>query len=187
MSLDELDSNILPPHEFVARSVAHRFPLSTLTSRESQSIQIFDIYFQDKLLLTLDKKGAKYLFPTRRKRSVKWEKITTAGLPRVIDYILRDLAQADYEVLSNTQKQILKKPIHISRYMRCPECRESGAIRIILRAESLAAEDSQIYTPISRSIDTNGAEIKCTSCGWIGLRGQLLQKVRRQLKKESGG
>jgi hypothetical protein len=115
---------------------------------------------------------------------IRWERITTSGLPRVIEYILRDLAQADYEVLSTTDKQILKRPIHISRYMRCPQCRNGGGIKIILRADSLSAEYSQIYTPVSRSIEINGAEIKCTVCEWMGVREDLLRRIRRPRNTE---
>lgn len=165
--------------ESAARTILGRFPKASLTTRESQTDTVFEIYFQDKILLSLDKKGARYFFPSRRKRIVKWDKITTFGLARVIDYILRDLAEANYEVLSTTNKQILKRPIHISRLMRCPECKQGGSIKIIVRGETLAAENSEIYTTVSSSADINGAEIKCTLCGWIGIREELLRKIRK--------
>jgi hypothetical protein len=165
--------------ESAARTILGRFPNASLSTRESQNETIFEIYFQDKLLLSLDKKGARYFFPSRRKRIVKWEKITTFGLARVIDYILRDLAEANYEVLSTTNKQVLKRPIHISRLMRCPDCKQGGGIKIIVRGETLAAENSEIYTAISAAGDINGAEIKCILCGWIGIREELLRKIRK--------
>jgi hypothetical protein len=178
------DSQVLSNYEFVARSIIPRFPDSTLKIDENQTGTTFDIYFQERLLVSLSKRGARYFFPSRRKRMIKWDRITTSGLLQVIEYILRDLAQADYEVFSKTNKQILKRPIHISRYMRCPQCRNGGGIKIILRAESLSAENSQIYTPVSRAIELNGAEIKCTGCDWIGVRGELLRKMRRSRKSE---
>lgn len=168
-----------PAHEFAARTILGRFPQASLRTKEIGTGSIFEIYLDEKLLLILDKRGARYYFPSRRKRMIKWDTVTSTGLLRLIEFILRDLAQADYEVLSTTNKQILKRPIHISRYARCPECRTGGAIKIILRADSLSVENSQIYTPISRSIDINGAEIKCTACDWIGVRGDLLRKFRR--------
>lgn len=174
-----LDSATLPTQEFVARTILRRFPEACLKTREAKSEVIYEIYFQDSLLLSLDKKGARYFFPTCRKRVVKWERITTAGLPRTIEYILRDLAEANYEVLSATNKQVLKRPIHISRLMRCPECKEGGGIKIIVIGESLAEENSQIYTAITPADHAQGAEIKCTHCGWIGIRGQLLRRARR--------
>jgi hypothetical protein len=177
-----LDSKTLPTQEFVAQSILRRFPQACLKTREAKAETIFEIYFQESLLLSLDKKGARYFFPTRRKRVVKWEKITTFGLPRVIEYILRDLAEANYEVLSTTNKEVLKRPIHISRLMRCPECKEGGGIKIIVRGESLAAENSEIYTAITSADNAQGAEIKCILCGWIGIREQLLRKVRRSRK-----
>lgn len=180
-----LDSATLSTQEFVAQSILRRFPEACLKTREAKLEIIFEIYFQESLLLSLDKKGARYFFPTRRKRIVKWEKITTAGLPRVIEYILRDLAEANYEVLSSTNKQVLKRPIHVSRLMRCPECKEGGGIKIIVLGEKMAAENSQIYTAITSADDAHGAEIKCTLCGWIGIRGQLLRRVRRSRKSVS--
>lgn len=175
----ELDRKTLSTQEFAARSIIRRFPLASLQGKESPSGQIFEISFQERLLLRLDKKGPKYFFPTRRKRVIKWEKITSEALVRLIEYILRDLAAADYEVLSPANKPILKRPIHISRYVRCPDCKNSGEIRVITRGETLAEEDSQIYTTISRSIEINGAEIKCIRCGWMGIREELKRRIRK--------
>lgn len=175
----ELDGERQSTQAFAAQSIASRFPLSTVQSKESPSGQIFEIYIQERLLLRLDKKGAKYFFPTRRKRIIKWEKITREALARLIEYILRDLASADYEVLSPANKPILKRPIHISRYVRCPDCKNSGEIRVITRGEMLAEEDSQIYTTISRLIEINGAEIKCMRCGWMGIREELKRRIRK--------
>lgn len=169
MPEDQVEST----HEMAAHSIHERFPSSTLQINESKAGKIFEIYSGEKLLLIFDKKGVRYLFPTRRRRIVKWERVTSLGLPRVIEHILRDLAEADYEVMSTTNKPILKRPVHISRYMRCPVCKEPGALRIILRGEPAAEEESQIYTYLPRELDLNGAEIRCISCLWIGIRGQL--------------
>lgn len=174
-----LDSTVISAHEFVARSILPRFPEATMKIDENQNGTTFDIYFNNKLLLSLNKRGARYFFPTRRKRMLTWEKITPSGLPRILEYVLQDLAQADYQVLSTTNKQILKRPIHISRYMRCPQCGTGGGMRIILRADSLTEDNSQLYTPISLSVEINGAEIKCTLCDWIGIRQEILRKARK--------
>lgn len=182
--VSELNSNALPPHEFVARSILPRFPDSTMTVDENQAGITYDICFKGRPLVSLNKRDVRYFFPSRRKRMIKWERITASGLARVTEYILRDLAQADYQVLSTTNKEILKRPLHISRYKRCPHCRNGGGIKIILRVDSLSEEDSQIYTAISRAIELNGAEIKCTLCDWIGVREELLQKIRRTRKSE---
>jgi len=176
-----LDSTTLSTHEYVARSILPRFPDAILKSTESKAGTTFDIYFQEQLLLSLNKRGARYFFLSRRKRAVKWDTTTSFNPSRVTERILRDLAEADYEVLSTTNKQILKRPIHISRYKRCPGCLNDGGIKIIIRSESLTSENSQIYTPISRSIEINGAEIKCTGCGWMGVRSELLRKIRKPL------
>ncbi|CAN2188205.1 hypothetical protein MCETOYE15_00457 [Candidatus Nanopelagicaceae bacterium] len=174
-----VENQAISSQESVARSILGRFPNASLQMRESQSDTIYEIYFQEKLLLCLDKKGARYFFPSRRKRILKWDKITTFGIARIIDYIVRDLAEANYEVLSSTNKQVLKRPIHISRLMRCPQCKQGGGIRIIVRGETLAAENSEIYTTISASAGIDGAEIKCTLCGWIGVPEELLRKIRK--------
>lgn len=187
MSAEEpvLDSKLLLAHEYVARSILPRFPQSTMKIDENLNGTTFDIYFNNKLLLSLNKRGARYFFPSRRKRMITWERITPASLPRTVELILRDLAQADYQVLSNTNKQILKRPIHISRYKRCPQCRTGGGIRIILRVESLSQENELLYTPVSRSVEINGAEIKCTLCGWMGIREELLRRVRKPRRVHS--
>jgi len=166
------------PQESVAVAINTRFPASTLQIHESKTGQIFEIYSVGRLLLVLDHKGVRYFIPSRRKRNIKWDKTTTIGLDRVTDSVLRDLAEADYEVFTSSNRQILKRPIHISRYMRCPECKESGNIRIIFRGDSLSGENSEIYTAVPRSEELNGAKIKCTLCGWVGFRGQLLKKSR---------
>lgn len=160
----QLDIQTLSTQEFVARSILRRFPQASLSSRESKSDAIFEIYLQERVLLSLNKRGARYFFPSRRKRIVKWDKITTAGLARAIEFILRDLAEANYEVLSATNKQLLKRPIHISRLTRCPECKQVGGIKMIVRGERLAAENPEIYATTSFTADINGAEIKCTLC-----------------------
>jgi len=177
-----LDGKTQSTQEFVAKSILRRFPLATLNAVENRSGTIYELYFQDKLVLRLDAKGARYFFPSRRKRMVKWEKVSTFGLPRVIEYILRDLAEADFQVLSTTNKEMLKRPLHISSFMRCPDCKTGGGMKLILRAESFTQENSEIYTPISRSVEINGAEVKCTLCGWIGVRQQLLRKIRKPRK-----
>lgn len=181
MSKEEADlaSHRPSTQELAAQTIVSRFPSSSIQIKESAAGQIFEIYFQEKILLILDKRGAKYFFPTRRKRITKWEKITPAALTRLIEYILRDLAAADYEVLSQVNKPILKRPIHISRYLRCPDCKSGGEIKIIKRSETLTAEESQIYTPMSRSVEINGAEIKCTKCGWMGIREELRRRIRK--------
>lgn len=165
--------------EAVAHLILSRFPLATLQTKQIGSGTLCEISFQGRIILKLDAKGARYLFPSRRKRMIKWDRITKSGLPRIIEFILQDLAQADYEVLSTRNKLILKRPIHISRYLRCPQCKTGGGMKLILRAESLTEENSEIYTPVSRSIEIDGSEIKCTLCGWMGIREQLLRKIRR--------
>lgn len=169
----------LQPHEIVAKAILSRFPQSTMKIDENLTGSTFDIYFQNKLLISLNKRDVRYFFPSRHKRMITWDRVTPASLPRTIEYILRDLAQADYEVLSTTSKPILKRPIHISRYKRCPQCRTGGGIKIILRAEALTEENSQLYTPVPRVIEINGAEIKCTLCDWMGIREELLHRMRK--------
>lgn len=177
-----IEPESLPPHQVAASAILARFPMATVRNEEVKSDTIFEISYQEKLVLRLDKRGAKYFFPSRRKRMVKWEKATTFGLTRAIEFILRDLAEADFQVVSSANKQMLKRPIHISSSMRCPECKTGGGMKLILRAESLTQENSEIYTAISRSVEINGAEVKCTLCGWIGVRQQLLQRIRKPRK-----
>lgn len=173
-----LDNQSISHQEFVAQSILPRFPQTSLSIRESKTDTIFEIHYQEKLLLVLDKKGTRYFFPCRRKRIVNWEKVTINTRQRVIENILRDLAEANYVVLSTTSKPVLKRPIHISRLTRCPECKQTGGIKLIVREERLAAENSEIYTMISPTIDLNGAEIKCVLCGWIGIREEISRKFR---------
>jgi hypothetical protein len=173
-----IDNGQMPTHEIVARAILPRFPHSTLTVDENINGSTFDIYYESKLILSLNKRGARYFFPSRRKRALTWERTTLAGRPRLIEFILRDLAEADFYVVSSTERAILKRPVHISRYTRCPQCRGAGGIRIILRDEAIAAENSEIYAHVSRDVEINGAEIKCILCEWIGVREELLRKRR---------
>lgn len=174
-----LDLNTLPAAEFAAQSILRRFPQATLKVLEGEKDKVYEIYFKEKILLKIDKRGARYFFPSRRKRNVSWSKRAPSTLPRTIDYILRDLAEADYQVLSTINKQIPKRPIHISRYTRCPICKERASLKVIFRGESLPEENSEIYTAISRTIELNGAEIKCILCGWVGIREEFSRKSRR--------
>jgi hypothetical protein len=171
-----IEGNELPTHEVVARAILPRFPNSTLKMDENLNGVTFDIYYGEKLLLSLNKRGARYYFPTRRKRMITWHRVGPAAVPRVVEYILRDLAEADYQVFTSADREIRKRPIHISRYKRCPQCKSAGGIKMIVRAESVGEQDAQLYTAVSRSIDINGAEIKCVLCGWIGVRGELLRR-----------
>lgn len=171
-----LDSSVLSKWEFVARSVLMKFPGATLEVQEVQADKAFEIIFQGECLLILDKRGVRYFFPSRRKRSVYWEKVNTNGLPRVIYYILRDLAEANFTVLSITDKPISKRPVHISRYTRCPECKQSGGIRAVAQEDSSLLEAPDLYTPIAVSPETKGADLKCTLCGWLGVREELARR-----------
>lgn len=174
-----LDIETLSTEEFAAQSILSRFPQAALRVQVSGVNRVFEIYLKEKILLKIDKRGVRYFFPSRRKRSIEWNKMAIGNLPRVIDYILRDLAEADYKVLSTSNKQLSKKPIHISRYAQCPICEEKGGIKVIFRGDSLTEENSEIYTPINHSITINGAEIKCTLCDWIGIREELQRKIRK--------
>lgn len=176
------DGQTPSPFEFVARSVQPRFPGSILKIDQNLRGTTYDLYFQEKLIISFSKRGVRYFFPSRRKRMITWKKITASGLSRITEYILRDLAQADFVVLSTMNNQILKRPIHISRYTRCPKCKNGGGVKPILRGESLTKENSEIFTPISLSEDINWAEIKCTLCGWIGCRAEVKRKIRKPPK-----
>jgi hypothetical protein len=174
-----LDGQTPLTHEIVARAVLPRFPGSTLKIDQNSSGTTFDLYYQGKLVISFNKRGARYFFPSRRKKMITWKKITTDQHPRIVEYILRDLAQADFVVLSPTNNQIKKRPIHISRHTRCPKCKTGGGVKPILRGESLTNETSEIYTPISLSEDINWAEIKCSLCGWIGTRQEIGRRFRK--------
>ena len=57
-----LDGKTQSTQEFVAKSILRRFPLATLNAVENRSGTIYELYFQDKLVLRLDAKGARYFF-----------------------------------------------------------------------------------------------------------------------------
>lgn len=176
-------SDDVAPQEVVTQLILRRFPRSTASIQEGKTQQVFEIHFGEKLLLILDKKGARYFFPSRRKRIVKWEKYSSLGLARAADYIIRDLAEANYEVVSTTNKPILKRPVHISRLLRCPECNLGGGIKVIVSQPRLAEENPEIYISVSPGAELNGAEIKCALCGWVGIREQLIRRARRRFPK----
>jgi|GEM_PF-3873940 len=113
--------------------------------------------------------------------SLSSEEFTTQSILRRLPNARLEIhvtAQADYDVLSPTNKPLAKRPMHISRFTRCPICKEKGGVKVILRTDTVTEENSEIYTPVSRSMDINGAEMKCTLCGWMGIREELNRRAR---------
>ena len=86
---------ILASHEQVAKLVAVNFPGSNLSVDTENGKSEFSIFFEEKLLLTIDKIGWTF---TTGDREWKWEDIKEGGIEAVAEDILQDLAQHDFVV-----------------------------------------------------------------------------------------
>ena len=169
--------------ELFARSIVNGFPNSELKIDDTSNGRVCSISFDGKLLVEVDQKMARFHFPTRRKSELTWSSIKEGGPKEVGDHILRLLADADYEVFSNTRRRIKKTPIHIGQFTVCPKCNTSGTIKEILYGLPAANYDSKRYLLGGCCVGPDGKdpEIECGECGWNG----ALEEVRFTRKRSS--
>ena len=86
---------ILSSHEQVAKLVAVNFPGSKLSVDTEKGGSEFSLFFEEKLLLTIDSIGWTF---TTGDRGWKWEDIKEGGIEAVAEDILQDLAQHNFVV-----------------------------------------------------------------------------------------
>lgn len=156
--------------EIVAQSILERFPAAELTTEVVKGSKVFSISQSGKLVLTVDRLGAKFLFPTRGPSSMKWSDVLEGGPIQVADMILRDLADAGYEVLSDYGKPIEKSTISIGRFTFCPKCNEMGKVKEVLYGMPSEDYHQEKFVLGGCCISDNDPEIQCTNCDWSGMK-----------------
>lgn len=156
--------------EIVAQSILERFLAAELTTEVVKGSKVFSISHSGKLVVTVDRLGAKFLFPTRGPSSMKWSDVLEGGPIQVADMILRDLADADFEVLSDYGKPIEKSTIIIGRFTFCPKCNEMGKIKEVLYGMPSEDYNQEKFVLGGCCISDDDPEIQCTNCDWSGMK-----------------
>ena len=166
--------------EVVANSIMERFPNANLEVNVVNDFKVFNISHNSKLVIAIDNLGAKFLFPTRGPNSMKWSDILEGGPLQVADMILRDMADAGFEVLSERGELIEKSTVRIGKFTFCPKCNEMGKIKEILYGMPSEDYNQTKYVLGGCCITDNDPEIQCTNCDWTGMK----ESVRFTKKKQ---
>lgn len=166
--------------EVVANSIMERFPNANLEVKVVNDFKFFNISHNSKLVIAIDNLGAKFLFPTRGPNSMKWSDILEGGPLQVADMILRDMADAGFEVLSERGELIEKSTVRIGKFTFCPKCNEMGKIKEILYGMPSEDYNQTKYVLGGCCITDNDPEIQCTNCDWTGMK----ESVRFTKKKQ---
>lgn len=156
--------------EIVAQSILERFPAAELTTELVKGSIVFSISHSGKLIVTVDRLGAQFLFPTRGPRSMKWSDVLEGGPIQVADMILRDMADAGFEVLSERGELIEKSTIRIGKFTFCPKCNEMGKIKEVLYGMPSEDYNQEKFVLGGCCISDNDPEIQCTNCDWFGMK-----------------
>lgn len=166
--------------EVVTNCIMERFPDANLEVNAVNNSKVFDISHNGKLVITIDNLGAKFLFPTRGPNSMKWSDILEGGPLQVADMILRDMADAGFEVLSERGELIEKSTIRIGKFTFCPKCNEMGKIKEILYGMPFEDYNQTKYVLGGCCITDNDPEIQCTNCDWTGMKESVRFTKRKQ-------
>ena len=166
--------------EVVASCIMKRFPQSDLHVREVSDFKVFEISQNNKLVITIDNLGAKFLFPTRGSNSMKWSDILEGGPLQVADMILRDMADAGFEVLSERGELIEKSTIRIGKFTFCPKCNAMGKVKEILYGMPSEDYNQEKYVLGGCCITDDDPEIQCTNCDWTGMKESVRFTKRTQ-------
>lgn len=165
--------------EVVTNCIMERFPEANLEVNVVNDFKVFDISHNGKLVITIDNLGAKFLFPTKGSNSMKWSDILEGGPLQVADMILRDMADAGFQVLSEHGKLIEKSQIRIGKFTFCPKCNEMGKVKEILYGMPSEDYNQNKYVLGGCCIEENDPEIQCTECDWVG----MMEEVRFTKRK----
>ena len=65
--------------EIVAQCILERFPLAELATEVVKGSKVFSISHSGKLVVKVDRLGAKFFFPTRGPSSTKWSDVLEGG------------------------------------------------------------------------------------------------------------
>lgn len=155
--------------EVVTNCIMERFPAANLETIMVDDFKVFEISLNSQLVLTIDSLGAKFFFPSRGPGSMKWSDILEGGPVQVADMILRDMADAGFEVLSERGEIMEKSTIRIGKFTFCPKCSEMGKIKEILYGMPSEDYNQTKYVLGGCCVSDNDPEIQCTNCDWVGM------------------
>ena len=165
--------------EVVCQSIMDRFPNAELKVIVVDASQVFQISHLGNTVLLIDRIGPEFHFPTRGRNTMKWSGILEGGPEQVADLIIRNLADAGFQVLSELGKPIKKSKIRIGKFTFCPKCSEMGKVNEILYGMPLRDYNQEKYVLGGCCITDNDPEIQSTACDWIG----MLEEVRFTKRK----
>lgn len=166
--------------EVVVNCIIERFPNANLEVTLINHCKVFDVTHHSKLVLRIDNLGANFLFPTRGPSFIKWEDVLEGGPIQVADMILRDLADAGFEVLSQRGDIIEKSPIRIGKFTICPKCNEIGKVKEILYGMPSEDYNQEKYVLGGCCLSDGDPEIQCTNCDWTGMKESVRFTKRKQ-------
>ena len=165
--------------EIVCQSIMDRFPNAELKETFVDGSKVFQISQLGNIVIVIDRIGAEFHFPTRGRPAMKWSDILEGGPVQVADMILRDMANAGFQVLSEQGKLIVKSQIRIGKFTFCPKCNEMGKIKEILYGMPSEDYSQDKYVLGGCCIEENDPEIQCTACDWVG----MMEEVRFTKRK----
>lgn len=159
--------------QVVCQSILNRFPNAELKETVVDGSKVFQISQLGNMVILIDQIGAEFHFPTRGRPTMKWSDILEGGPEQVADMIIRDMADAGYQVLSEHGKLIEKSQIRIGKFTFCLNCNEMGNVREILYGMPSEDYDQDKYVLGGCCIEDNDPEIQCTTCQWVGMKEEV--------------
>ncbi len=165
--------------EVVCQSIMDRFPNAELKESVVDGSKVFQISQLGNIVIVIDRIGAEFHFPTRGRPEMKWSDILEGGPVQVADMILRDMADAGFQVLSEHGELIEKSQIRFGKFTFCPKCNEMGKVKEILYGMPSEDYNQDKYVLGGCCIEENDPEIKCTGCDWVG----MMEEVRFTKRK----
>ncbi len=160
----------LSSEEVVCRTILDRFPGAKLEVEGLDSSQVFRISYLQNVVIDIDHIGAKFHFPTRGPGRMKWTDILEGGPQQVADMIIRDMADAGYQVLSEHGEPMEKSTIRIGKFTFCPKCNQMGKVKEILYGMPSEDYNQDKYVLGGCCIEDNDPEIQCIACEWVGTK-----------------
>ena len=174
--------DIQSSEEVVANCIMERFPRANLQVTTVVNLKVFEISHNGKLVISIDNLGAKFFFPTKGANNIKWSDILEGGPFQVANMILRNMADAGFQVLSERGELIKKSKIRIGKFTFCPKCNEKGKVKEILYGMPSEDYNEDKYVLGGCCITDNDPEIQCTACDWNGMAEEVRFTKRKSSK-----
>ncbi len=168
--------------EVVCQIIMNRFPNADLKETVVDGSKVFLISQLGNKVIVIDPIGAEFHFPTRGQSRMRWSDILEGGPVQVADMILRDMADAGFQVLSEHGKLIEKSQIRIGKFTFCPKCNEMGKLKEILYGMPSEDYNQDKYVLGGCCIEENDPEIQCTVCEWVGMKEEVRFTKRKSVK-----